>query len=141
MVGVNLAVDSGLVNTYSIAFTIMVWAMLADFLLGFINALFNKTKKVKSKRMGDTVLKMTSVFFTFFTMVIISLLTYENSSFHLLHITLHWAVIFLSILVITREIISLLETAEDMGLPGAAKIKERIDGLPNLFEKGGKENE
>lgn len=140
MVSVNLAFDEGLVSTYAIAFTIITWAIFADFFLGFINAAFNKNRKIISKRMGDTVIKMTSVFFTFLTLAAVSLITYQTDSFHLMHLCFHASVLLLTTLVVSREAISLLETAEDMGLPGAKVIKEKIDALPNLFsnEKGGK---
>lgn len=135
MVSLQLAFNDGLVDTYAIAFTVITWAILTDFTLGFLNALINPKRKVKSKKMGDTVTKMTSVYISFITLAVISLLTYETQSFHYLYLIFHSSLLFLTSIVVTREVISLLETAEDMGLPGAKQIKEKIDRIPELFNK------
>ncbi|MBT2217815.1 phage holin family protein [Virgibacillus dakarensis] len=130
----GLAFDNGLVDTYTIAFVIINISIFTDFTLGFLNALINPKRKVQSKKMGDTVTKMTAIYFSFFSLAIFSLLTYQTS-FSLFSSVIHWCVLFLTVLVVTREIISLLETAEDMGLPGAKQIKDKIDSIPNLFNK------
>ncbi|MFH5183150.1 phage holin family protein [Paenibacillus sp. TAB 01] len=134
----GLAMTDGLMEKFVVMIVIMTIAIFADFFLKFIHVLLlTKKEKVKSDKMGNTVTKLVAAYFPF---LVLSLVTFISLKVYpAISMISESATFTLFILVVTRELLSLLETAEKMGLPGAKRVMDIINSLPDLFiKKGGK---
>lgn len=134
----GIAITDGLLDKLIVMFTIITIAVFADFFLKFLHVLFiSNTERVQSKKIGTTVMKLIAVYIPFTVLALVTLVSYEL--YPLVSGILEGATFALTVVVVTRELLSLLETAEAMGLPGARKIMDIINSLPDLFtKKGGK---
>lgn len=129
----GISLSDGTIDKIVIMLTIMTIAISADFIIKFFYVLFiSKTEKVKSRRIGDTINKLFAIYFVFTVLAVITLLTHEH--YLLISEMFEWILFFITIVVLTRELISILETADEMGFPYAKRIKEWLDAIPNMFD-------
>lgn len=135
----NVSLEEGLMNKMIVLFTIMTIAILGDFLIKFIHVLFiSRTERVQSKKIATTISKLAAVYFPFLTIAVIALVACQ--AYPVMAIALEGVLFAFTTLVVSRELLSLLETADQMGLPAAQKIMEMINNLPdllNIFKKKG----
>ncbi|RAV22685.1 phage holin family protein [Paenibacillus contaminans] len=133
----NVALDEGIISDLSFMFSLLIIATLGDWASGAIKASYKK--EYRSDKNRRTHPKMLIMFLVFFIFAISMVLSYNfNSGYFLFFKVVTWTYVSCAI---SNELYSMVENGEELGLPGAKRLKEMIDSLPSAIMKamkGGK---
>lgn len=128
----DIAVNDGSVDKLAVMFlliTVMPWA---DFFFAVIGRVI-KGYAIRSHKIGKTFLKLLAAYGVFFSMVFTFILINGVDKF--VAIAIYYAIWTFVVVFVTREILSIFETAEVLGLPVPKSVRRIIDGIPEKIEQ------
>jgi len=128
----DLAVNDGSLEKLAVMFlliTVMPWV---DFFFAVIGRII-KGYAIRSHKIGKTFLKLLAAYGVFFSLSFVFILI--NGVDNLVSIGIYYATWTFVVVFVTREILSIFETAEVLGLPVPKSVRRIIDGIPEKIEQ------
>jgi phage-related holin len=128
----DIAVNDGSVDKLAVMFlliTVMPWA---DFFFAVIGRVI-KGYAIRSHKIGKTFLKLLAAYGVFFSLAFVLILI--NGVDSIVSLGIYYAIWTFVVVFVIREILSIFETAEVLGLPVPKSVKRIIDGSPNKIEQ------
>ena len=128
----DLAVNDGSLEKLAVMFlliTVMPWV---DFFFAVIGRII-KGYAIRSHKISKTFLKLLAAYGVFFSLSFVFILI--NGVDNLVSIGIYYATWTFVVVFVTREILSIFETAEVLGLPVPKSVRRIIDGIPEKIEQ------
>lgn len=128
----DLAVNDGSLEKLAVMFlliTVMPWA---DFFFAVIGRII-KGYAIRSHKISKTFLKLLAAYGVFFSLAFVLILI--NGVDNLVAIAIYYATWTFVVVFTIREILSIFETAEVLGLPVPKSVKRIVDGIPEKIEQ------
>jgi phage-related holin len=127
----NMAADEGIVAKLSIMFLIITFLPWFDFFFAVVGSVL-KGYAIRSHKIGKTFLKFVAAYGVFFALSFFLVLT--NGVDKTVAFAIYYATWLFTIIFAVRELISMFETADKLGVPIPSVVKRIINGIPEKIE-------
>lgn len=128
----DVAVNNGSVEKLAVMFLLITIMPFIDFFFAITGRII-KGYAIRSHKIGKTFLKLLAAYGVFFSLAFVFVLV--NGVDNLVAIAIYYATWTFVVVFATREILSMFETAEALGLPVPKSVKRIIDGIPEKIEQ------
>lgn len=128
----DLAINDGSVEKLAVMFLLITVIPWADFFFAVAGRII-KGYAIRSHKIGKTFLKLLTAYVVFFSLAFVFILI--NGVDNLVAIGIYYATWTFVVVFTIREVLSIFETAEILGMPVPKSVRRIIDGIPEKMEQ------